>query len=70
MNTDSQWSKQEACFAHAILVWLAVNHNTSVTSADELIVRSVLHWVVSLAAVNQFYVSHEAMNGCKNLKIH
>ena len=31
MNTDSQWSKQEACFAHATLVWLAVNHNTSVT---------------------------------------
>ena len=28
----SQWSKQEACFACAIQVWLAVNHNTSVTS--------------------------------------
>ena len=25
---------------------------------------------VSLAAVNQFCVIHEAMNGCKNLKIH
>ena len=32
MNTDSKWSKQEACFAHASLVWLTVNHNTSVTS--------------------------------------
>ena len=26
--------------------------------------------VVSLAAVNQIRVIHEAMNGCKNLKIH
>ena len=32
MNTDSQWSRQEACFARATRVWLAVNHNTSVTS--------------------------------------
>ena len=27
----SQWSKQEACFAHVTQVWLSVNHNTSVT---------------------------------------
>ena len=67
MNTDSQWGKQEACFACAIQVWLAVSHNTSITSAD---VQSVLHVQVSLAAVNQIYVIHEAMNGCKNLKIH
>ena len=32
MNTDSQRSKQEACFARAIQVWLAVNHNIRVTS--------------------------------------
>ena len=32
MNTDNQWSKQEACFAHATQVWLSVNHNISVTS--------------------------------------
>ena len=25
---------------------------------------------VSLAAVNQIYIFYEAMNGCKNLKIH
>ena len=31
VNTDSQWSKQEACFARATRVWLAVNHNTSVS---------------------------------------
>ena len=34
VNTDSQWSKQEACFARATQVWLAVNHNTSVTSGE------------------------------------
>ena len=28
-NMDSQWSKQEAYFACATQVWLAVNHNTS-----------------------------------------
>ena len=32
--------------------------------------RSIMHRKVSLAAVNQIYVFHEAMNGCKNLKIH
>ena len=30
MNTDSQWSKQEACFARATRVWLAITHNTCV----------------------------------------
>ena len=56
MNMDSQWSKQEACFACATQVWLAVNHNTSVTGsqpANELDVRSELHMQVSLAAVDQ-----------------
>ena len=38
--------------------------------ANEFDVRSVLHRQVILAAVNQIYVIHEAMNGCKNLKIH
>ena len=38
--------------------------------ANEFDVRSVLRGQVSLAAVNQIYVIHEAMNGCKNLKIH
>ena len=33
-------------------------------------VRRVLHGQVSFAAVNQICVIHEAMNGCKNLKIH
>ena len=41
MNTDSQWSKQDACFVHATHVWLAVFHNTSVAS-DEWIQCSKL----------------------------
>ena len=32
--------------------------------ANEFDVRSVLHGQVSLAAVNQMYVFHEAMDGC------
>ena len=38
--------------------------------ANEFDFRSDLHVQVSLAAVNQIYVFHEAMKGCKNLKIH
>ena len=38
--------------------------------ANEFDVRSVLHGQVSLVAVNQSCVIHEAMSGCKNLKIH
>ena len=34
VNTDSQWSKQEACFARATQVWLAVNHNINITSGE------------------------------------
>ena len=37
---------------------------------NEFDVRSVLHGQVRLAEVNQICVIHEAMNGCKNLKIH
>ena len=33
-------------------------------------VRSVLHGQMSLTAINQIHVIHEAMIGCKNLKIH
>ena len=38
--------------------------------ANEINVRSELHGQVSLAAVNNIFVVHEAMNGCKSLKIH
>ena len=36
--------------------------------ANKFDVRSVLHVHVSLEAVNQIYVIHEAMNSWKNLK--
>ena len=47
-------------------------HNTSVTSGESLKidVRSVLHGQVRLAAANQIHVTHEAMNGSRNTKIH
>ena len=38
--------------------------------AKEFNVRSVLHGQVSSAAINDIYVFHKAMNGCKYLKIH
>ena len=56
---DSQWSKEEACFARATQVL-----------ANEFDVRSELHGQWGLADVNQIYVIPEAMSGCKNLKIH
>ena len=37
---------------------------------NEFDVPRVLHGQVSLAAFNQICVIHEAMNDCKNLKIH
>ena len=36
--------------------------------ANEFDVQSVLHGQMSLAAVNQFCVIHEAMNSCKKIK--
>ena len=38
--------------------------------ANEFDVRSVLHGQVSLTGVNQICIIHEAMNGCKTLKLH
>ena len=62
VNTDSQWSK---------MLVLQVPVTTSVSLlANECDVQSILHGQMSLAVVNQNYVIHEAMNGCKNLKIY
>ena len=69
MNTDSQWNKQEVL--HVRLGCGSLPITTPVSHlANEFDVRSVLSVQVSVAAVNQIYVIHEAMNGCKNLKIH
>ena len=51
------------------LLWLSITTPVSLL-ANEFDVRSVLHGQVSFAAVNQMCVVHEAMNGCKNLKVH
>ena len=48
--------------------WLSITTPVSLL-AKEFDVPSVLHGQMSLAAVNQIYVFHETMNGCKNLKI-
>ena len=68
MNTDSQWSKQETCFACATHVWLAVIHNTSFTSGESARYSKRITLEVSLATVNHICVIHEAMNGCKKSK--
>ena len=70
MNTDSQWSKQEACL-HVRLRCGSLSITTPVSLlANEFDVRSAIHEQVSLAALKQVYVIHEAVKGCKNLKIH
>ena len=69
MNTESQWSKQEACFAQGAQVWpLSITTPVSLL-ADELMFE-VYCTGVRLAAVNQICVIHEAMNGFINLKVH
>ena len=71
MKTDSQWSEQKICLARRA-TWRSLLSITIPVSllANELYDRSVLHGQVSLAAVNQVYLFHQAMNGCKNLKMH
>ena len=70
LNTDSQWSKQVACFVHGLGCGLLSITSPVSLLANEFDVRSVLHGQESLVVVNQICVIHEAMNGCKNLKIH
>ena len=62
VNTDSQWSKQEACFARATEVWLVVNHNTSVSSGERI--RSLKRYTRTseLGSCQSICVIHEAMN--------
>ena len=66
VNTDSQWL--------VLHVWLGCGSLSIATPvsllANEFNDQSLLHRQVSLTAVNQIYVIHEAMNGCKKLKIH
>ena len=50
LNTDSQWSKQEACFELATQVWLAVNHNTSITSGEGVLCSKRIAWASELGS--------------------
>ena len=69
MNTDSQCIKQEACFAQCDSGVVCCRSTTPVSLlANDSDVRCVLQGQVSLAAVNQMYVFHEALNGCKKSK--
>ena len=70
MNTDSKWSNKKLVL-HVQLRCGSLSITTPVSLlANEFDVRSVLQGQVSLAVVNQICVFQEAMNGCKNLKIH
>ena len=70
MNTDSQWSNKKLVL-HVRLGYGSLSFTTPVSLlANEFDVQSVLHGQMSLAAVNQICVIHQAMNGCKILKIH
>ena len=70
MNTDSNGANKRLVL-HMQVRCGSLSITTPVSLlANEFGVRSVLHGQVSLAAVNQVYVIHEAMNGCKNLKVH
>ena len=71
------WVKKSAVFTNKRLVLhmrlrcgpLSITITVSLL-ANEFDVRGLLHGQVSLAAANQIYIIHEAMNGCKILKIH
>ena len=65
------WTANEANKRLVLHVWRG-GGSLSITTLlpNEFDVRSILNEQVSLAAVNQIYVVHETMNGCKNLKIH
>ena len=70
MNTHPMEQKNRFVL-HVLLGYGTLSITTPVSLlANELVVRSLLHRQVSLAAVNHIYVIHEAMNGCKNLKVH
>ena len=58
------------CMCDSSVARCQSQHQCHFWLANEFNVRSELHGQVSLSAVNAISVFHEAMNGCKNLKIH
>ena len=75
MNTDSQWSKQEACL-HVRLRCGSLSITAPVSlPVNEFNVQSVFHRLLSFAAVNQIYVFqiyvfHDSLKACfENINI-
>ena len=60
----------EQLVLHVRIRCSSLSITTPALLANEFDVQNVLHGQVSLAAVNHICVFHEAMNSCKNLKIH
>ena len=61
---DSQWSNIEARFARATRVWLAVNHNTSVTSGEWIRCSKHIARASDLGSCQSIFFISEAMTGC------
>ena len=68
MKTQTANGANKKLVLHMRLLCGSLSITTPV--ANKFDVRRELHGEVSLAAVNRIYVFNEAMNGCKNLKIH
>ena len=62
MYADSKWSKQEAWLHVQIRCGLLSITTTVALLVNEFLVQSILHRLVSLAAVNHIYVLQEVMN--------
>ena len=63
-------TKHEACFERATQVWLAVDHNTSVTSGEMIQCSKRIARASELGSCQSNLCFYEVMNGCKNLEIH
>ena len=71
MNTDRANGANKRLVLHVRLRCGSLSNTTPVSLlASKFDVLSVLHGQVSMAAVNQIFAIHEAMNSCKNLNIH
>ena len=66
---DSQWSKQEACFARATQVWLAINHNNSGKSMLEAYCTGKWDWQLLIKlcnswGYNRLQKSNDSLKAC------
>ena len=73
MGTRTAYGANKRLVLNVRLKWGSLSITTPLSHlTNEFDVQSVLHWQVSMTDVNQIYVIHEAMKGCKkkNLKIY